>query len=231
MSRFFVGPDAPESWAKGLAKPGHWRRGFSAHSLAYAWHPADGFPPRVASACEREATGTLTGLELVAGIPEYKVALPGGNTASQTDLFVLARSGRGETVAIAVEGKAREPFGDKTVEEWRVGASPGKGQRLAFLLRVLGLSDDESLSGARYQLLHRTASALIEAERLNADHAVMLVHAFGEQPDENFEAFRSFAALLGADAGRCLVARADRAPRSLFLGWVEEPHPDVEARA
>jgi hypothetical protein len=231
VSRYFVAPDVPDSWAKGLAKPGHWKPAFSAHSLAHTWHPAGGFPTSVEAAFGSEATGTFAGLEFVAGIPEYKVALPGGSAASQTDLFVLARSGRGETVAIAIEGKAREPFGDKTVSEWRVGASPGKGQRLTFLLHVLGLPDDESVSETRYQLLHRTASALIEAERLNADHAVMLVHAFGEQPDENFEAFRSFAALLGAEVARGLVVRADRARRSLFLGWVEDPHPRVEARA
>jgi hypothetical protein len=231
VSRFFVGPDVPESWADGLARPGHWKPRFSAHSLAFTWHRADGFPPAVASAFEAEETGTLAGLELIAGIPEYKVALPGGSRASQTDLFVLARSARGETVAVAVEGKAREPFGDNTVEDWRVDASPGKGRRLAFLLDVLGLPDDAALSGTRYQLLHRTASALIEAERLNARHAVMLVHAFGDQPEENFEAFQSFAAVLGARVGRRLVANAGRAPRSLFLGWVEEPHPPLEEGA
>jgi hypothetical protein len=228
MTRFFVGRDSPESWAKGLARPQHWKPRYSAHSLAYTWHPANGFPAEVRSAFDREATGTLAGLELVAGIPEYKVALPGGSTASQTDLFVLARSTRDETVAIAVEGKAGEAFGDKTVSEWRVGASPGKDERLAFLLGVLGLPDDASLSGTRYQLLHRTASALIEAGRLGADHAVMLVHAFGEQPAENFEAFRSFASLLGADVDRGMVVRAERSPRSLFVGWVEQSHPAVE---
>ena len=31
---------------------------------------------------------------------------------------------------------------------------------------------------SKYQLLHRTASAIIEAERFNANHALMLVHSF-----------------------------------------------------
>jgi hypothetical protein len=65
MSRFFVSPDSPEGWKEGLAKPTHWKPGHSAQSLAYTWHPADGF---------------------------HKVALPGGRTASQTDLVVLART-------------------------------------------------------------------------------------------------------------------------------------------
>jgi hypothetical protein len=46
----------------------------------------------------------------------------------------------------------------------------------------------------RYQLLHRTASAVIEAERFGARHAVMLVHSFTE---ENlwFDDFAEFASV------------------------------------
>ncbi len=224
MSRFFVNPDSAEGWAGGLARPEHWKPGFSAHSLAHTWHRVDGFPPSVEAAFEQSELGVL---EFIAGIPEYKVALPGGDTASQTDLFVLARTRDGHTVAIAVEGKALEPFGDNTVSDWRMGASPGKQERLQYLLRVLGLRDEESARGQRYQLLHRTASALIEGGRLNAQHAAVLVHSFGGA-NKWFHEFASFAALFEAEAEIDSVRRAGKAPRSPFFGWVSDPHPDIE---
>jgi len=197
--------------------------GYSAHSLACTWHAANGFPPSVDAGFSSSDLGQL---EFIAGIPEYKVALPGGETASQTDLFVLARTGAGETVAIAVEGKALEAFGDNTVADWRVGGSVGKQERLAYLLRILGLDDDEDLGAQRYQLLHRAASPLIEAARLNATHAVMLVHSFGGQ-DKWFDEFASFARLLGAEPAIGRVSCATRSERSLYLGWVSDPHPAV----
>lgn len=228
MSRFFVSPDSPEGWKIGLAKPTHWKARHSAHSLAYAWHPADGFPPSVARAFEESELGAL---EFVAGIPEYKVALPGGETASQTDLFVLARTRQQQTVAIAVEGKAREPFGDKTVADWRLGASRGKEQRLRYLKSVLGLADDVAIGETRYQLLHRTASPVIEADRLHADHAVMLVHSFREPDAESlwFDEFDKFSRLLGAEVDPGSIIRAPRVSRSLFVGWVSDVHPEIGA--
>jgi hypothetical protein len=223
MSHFFVNPDSAEGWKTGLARPEHWRQGYSAHSLAYTWHSVDGFPLSVVDAFRESELGTL---EFVAGVPEYKVALPGGDTASQTDLFVLGRTSSEETVVIAVEGKAREPFGDSTVAEWRDGGSVGKEDRLKFLRRVLDLRDNEVLESQRYQLLHRAASPLIEAERLNAVHAVMLVHSFGGD-NMWFDDFASFAELLGARPRIGSISRATRAPGSLYVGWVSDPHPVV----
>jgi len=166
-------------------------------------------------------------LEFVAGIPEYKVALPGGSTASQTDLFVLARTAHGEKVAIAVEGKAEEAFGDDTVEGWRSEASDGKKSRLKHLLSVLDLPDDERIRLLRYQLFHRTASALMEAERLHAPHAVMLVHSFS--PTRRWrEEFDAFADVLGAQIDYDGISSAgERYGRTLYLGWVTDDHPEL----
>ena len=224
MSRFFVSPDSPDGWREGLASATHWRSRYSAHSLAHTWHPSNGFPPSVAAAFAASQLGTL---EFVVGIPEYKVALPGGDTPSQTDLFVLARTSDARKVAIAVEGKAEEPFGDATVGEWRRNASPGKQKRLTHLLRVLDLRDDESILELRYQLFHRTASALIEADRLHAPIAVMLVHSFSPtrrwRPE--YDAFVS--ALRGdvpTDDG--LVPCGPRFGRELYVGWVSDDYPE-----
>jgi hypothetical protein len=227
LSCFFVTPDTAEGWAVGLASPDHWREGHSAHSLANTWHPANGFPQSVSTAF---AASELGELEFIAGIPEYKVALPGGDAASQTDLFVFARASNAGTVAIAVEGKASEPFGGNIVSDWRVGTSEksreNRAERLRFLLHVLGLQDDEVLGEQRYQLLHRTASALIEAERLHASCAVMLVHSFGGE-NKWFEDFASFSSLLGAEVEVGSVARAANATRPLYLGWVSDPYPET----
>jgi hypothetical protein len=143
---------------------------------------------------------------------------PASGRPSQTDLFVVARTGDGLGV-IAVEAKVVEPFGG-TVEEW-LGDKPsdGKKERLGFLLEQLGL-DRDSANGLRYQLLHRTASALIEAKRFTARHALMLVHSFSQE-DVGLSDFRAFAGALGGEAQAEAVTRVgERAGVELHLGWV-----------
>jgi hypothetical protein len=165
---------------------------------------------------------------MLLGIPEHRVPLPGGRRASQTDLFVLARANDG-LAAIAVEGKVAEPFGP-LVREWiaptpssiegepDIAPSEGKRERLTFLCSGLGLAADD-IADARYQLVHRSVSALIEARRFAARYAVMLVHSFSER-DDSFADYERFAAMLGADAARDELFAA-RVPGNvpLYLGW------------
>ena len=133
-------------------------------------------------------------------------------------------------MAIAVEGKAEEPFGDDTVSEWRGTQSPGREERLAYLLDVLGLADDERLAPIRYQLLHRTASAIIEARRFGATHAVMLVHSFSPT-DTWFEDFAAFAALYGANAKKGSTVQASTlGDVTLHLGWASDTPRPLAAR-
>ena len=121
----------------------------------------------------------LNELELLLAIPEYQVDLPGGKRPSQNDLFVLGRAKDGHLVSIMMEGKVAEPFG-ATLEIWLKDASEGKKKRLKFLCDTLGLSC-EPPSHTRYQLFHRTASAIIEAKRFNANYAMMIVHSFSPE--------------------------------------------------
>ena len=67
--------------------------------------------------------------------------------------------------------------------------------------------------------MHRTVSALIEARRFAARHAVMLVHSFGER-DGSFADYERFAAMLGAEAKRDELLAA-RVPGDIpaYLGW------------
>ncbi|MGI4758796.1 MAG: DUF6946 family protein [Janthinobacterium lividum] len=134
-------------------------------------HAGTDFPERV-----RELLNTATeyvGAQLVDGFFEREVDLgtPGRN--SQTDLMVVAGIGR-ELAMIAVEGKAEESFAE-IVSVWNNSA--GKQQRLEHLCNTLHI-DPAQAGPLRYQLLHRTASALYEAERYRSRHALMVVHSF-----------------------------------------------------
>jgi Domain of unknown function (DUF6946) len=78
--------------------------------LARCWEAADGFPPEVEAILRSAGQTDMVGLEPLLIVPEYRIPLPGGSRASQTDVFVLARSATG-LVTIAVEGKVDEAFG------------------------------------------------------------------------------------------------------------------------
>lgn len=141
-------------------------------TLALSWeaaHPSA--PPEIMAALESEPD--FGDLDLLLAIPEYQVDLPGGQRPSQTDVLALMRGPSG-LVAVAVEGKVDEAFGP-TVGQKRAEASVGVDRRLAWLIDYLGLA--EVVETVRYQLLHRTASALLVAEQFDASAAVMLVHS------------------------------------------------------
>jgi hypothetical protein len=197
MSKILAFTSGPGDWQSLLADPmKHWRSGYSARTLAYCWEAADGFPSEVAQAFSQSNSPLLAALTPVLAVPEFKVPLPGGGRASQNDIFVLARSAAGP-VSIMVEGKVSESFGP-TLDEWLDQASPGKQERLLFLMRSLGL-DSEPQGAIRYQLLHRAASAIITGEQYHAVAAVLVVHSFSEKkvgwPD-----YQAFTSLFGVEA-------------------------------
>jgi hypothetical protein len=212
MSRILIPSAGADSWRQFLAKPElQWATGYSARTMANAWEAAQGFPPEVA-AVFRPVFGPV---ELLLAIPEHKTPLPGGRRESQSDVFALGRHSEG-VVACTVEGKVEEPFGP-TVGDWMRDASTGKAERLAYICSLLGI---ENCPGdVHYQLLHRTASALIEAERFNTADAAMIVHSFSPS-GRWFEAFARFAALLGllAEGGQPGVLTVPTG-RRLVLGW------------
>jgi hypothetical protein len=178
-------------------------------AAALSWEAAQGLPPEIA--------GLLGGsAELLLAIPEHKVALPGGRRESQCDVFALVRA-LDETIAIAVEAKVNEPFGP-TVGEWMVDASKGKKERLRFICDVMGLGDPPPPE-LRYQLFHRTASAILEANRFKTDGAAMIVQSFSRD-HRWFPDFQAFAGLFGlqAEPGR-LLTHILPSGMPLMLGW------------
>jgi hypothetical protein len=218
VSKILAFTSGPDDWQALLSDPvKHWRSGYSARTLASCWEAADGFPPEVAQALSQSDSPLLADLTPVFAVPEFKVPLPGGGHASQNDVFVLARSAAGP-VSIMVEGKVNEPFGP-TLREWLHQASPGKQERLRFLMRSLGLRAQPQ-GAIRYQLLHRAASTILTGEQYHADAAVMVIHSFSET-HSGWPDYQAFARLFRVNAMPGMVQRFGKGSRlPLFGAWV-----------
>ena len=217
MPKFFAPADKPEDWQPLLAKPVlHWKTGRSAKSIAYSWTEAEGFPKEVRAVLNESEAECLKNLEFLIGFPEHDVPLPGGDQPSQNDVFVLAMGSDG-LVSIAVEGKVSEAFG-KPVDIRFANPTSGDTIRLAFLLELLELNRDD-VGEIGYQLLHRTASAILEARRFGASHAIMLVHSFSQEMSR-FDDYTNFVGLYGqsAEANRLFEAK-QLGDITLYLGW------------
>lgn len=219
MTRILACTTCAEDWKAFLAKPEkHWKDNYSAKSLATRWEAADGLPTEVAAALDRSPEGVLSNARPFLAIPEYKVALPGGERASQTDLMVIGRA-KGGPFAMAVEGKVNEPFGP-TIEEWKAKASDGRKERWRYLRQQLGLTEKPSPE-LRYQLFHRAVSALIAARRYHSPFAVLLVHSFSRD-DTGYGDFAKFLTALGGEATKGAVNAIRNCDGvMLYAGWVQ----------
>ena len=218
MNSIYVPATDLSDWQKLLAEPDRqWKKGFSAMRLAEAWQAANGFPSAIASVL-RSAGASFPSLAPLLILPEHRVALNGGSRPSQSDLWILASHDSG-LASITVEGKVSESFGP-TISEWLVGASPGKQERLAFLTHILGLPAAPTAE-IRYQLLHRVASAILEAERFKATMALCLVHSFSET-NEGFADFAAFCGLFGrpVQPGQ-VVALGQRKDVPFYAAWAQ----------
>lgn len=215
-----------ETWKERLASPDRqWQRGKSAFELAVAWELAEksdqerGLPREIKSIIDQ--VPDLKGAKLIFGAVEHKVPLPHGSKPSQSDLWAVLQLPSQGLVSATIEGKAKEPF-DETIARWLADASPnsGKPARLEYLRNELGLRNRD-IDNVRYQLLHRTAAAVIEARRIQASIAAMIVHSFCPN-DRSFADARRFADLLDADLIRgSLVPARPIGEIALYLGWAQ----------
>lgn len=196
-----------------LAEPEkHWRRGYSAMELAECWEASEGFPSEILA----PLSGSFPAIRPLITIPEFKVNLPGGQRPSQNDIWVLARS-KDSLISVAVEGKVEEPF-DRPVKDWLTAASTGKLERWEFLKKKLGLHDEPDGS-LMYQLFHRTASAIIQAEEFKANHAILVVHSFSPTSSW-FNEYAAFLELFGVVAAKAkLQSSARPTPVPLHFLW------------
>ena len=211
----------PEDVKPHLAKKEHWKPGHSAKELADAWWNADNtdndFPAPVRTVLN--TAPEYKAAKLVDGFFEHEVKLRSPGRNSQTDLMVIADLGD-ELSVIAVEGKVEEPFAE-LVSVWN--DSPGKQTRLESLCITLGL-DPANVGHLRYQLFHRTASAIYEAKRYHCRHAMMLVHSFSST-HRWFDDFAAFSRALGIPVeqpGLCSSAKEYEGV-SLRLAWTGAP--------
>lgn len=218
MGKFFVPSLGVESWQELLVdRDKHWKQGFSAYEMAHSWEEANNLPSCVERVFKESKLPLFNAVEVLYGFPEYKVPLLGGNASSQNDLYVLAKANN-ELLTIMVEGKASEPFG-KTVAAW-LGDNPsaGKRKRLDYLLGLLNLSE-ENVPNKMYQLLHRTASALIEAKNVNAPNSLMLVQSFSAS-GRRFEDYAEFVKLFNLSPKQDgIVGPVKLNGINLYFGW------------
>ena len=217
MKRIFIPTSSGSDWQRLLAKPSlHWKVGRSAMTAAACWEAANGgLPPEVGSLLNSSGDSSLVGLSLLAALPEWQVALKGGDRPSSTDVLALCTNAHGLCV-VAVEAKVLEDFGP-LVQEKRDSTSAGQQERLAYLHQLLQVA--KFADGIRYQLLHRTASALLTAEAFHAGTAVMLVHAFGAPADRKSD-FHAFCESMSAiEVSPELYKTPSFAGPSLFLAW------------
>lgn len=208
----------------------HWREGYSAMSLATSWQGVDGFPLGVQRLFESAAVPSITDAEMLLGIPEHPTELPGRGRPSYNDILVLAKCSSG-LICMTVEGKVRETFGE-LVDDWlhQNQHEDNRQTRLSGLCELLDLDVSKSFE-LRYQLLHRTAAALIEAERFSAGTAVMLVHSFSPE-QEGLDDYVEFGRAMGGTVHPDRLSDMGmRSGRRLLLGWltdrVERPSPQT----
>jgi hypothetical protein len=158
----------------------------------------------------------IADLELLAAIPEWGGQLPGGETASHTDVLALARNSQ-NLVVLAVEAKVDETFGP-TLEQKRATATVGQLARIAYLESELGRAEPFP-DAVRYQLLHRSVSALLTARAFHAPVGVMLVQSFSPESAWRGD-FAAFCQELGCNSlsADLFEVPGISGPR-LILGW------------
>ena len=92
-------------------------------TAAACWEAANGgLPPEVGSLLNSSGDSSLVGLSLLAALPEWQVALKGGDRPSSTDALALCTNAHGLCV-VAVEAKVLEDFGP-LVQEKRDSTCP-----------------------------------------------------------------------------------------------------------
>jgi hypothetical protein len=220
VKRIFVPTRSGSDWQPLLAQPTlHWKKGSSAMTTAASWEAAAGIlPPEISKVFDSSGSEVLGSLKMLAAIPEWGTELEGGVATSKTDILALCRNDKGLCV-VMVEAKVNEDFGPLVKDKRKEGASPGQLARLDYLQSLFALP---SLPDAmRYQLLHRTASALLTARSFHAQSAVMLVQSFGRKTGLE-EDFRRFSEMLNArevSAGVYSIPTTEMP--TLFLAWCQ----------
>ncbi len=125
---------------------------------------------------------------------------------------------------MAVEGKVEESFaaiiGDQS------GLSAGQRARLGALADLLGI-ETPKLAPLRYQLFHRAAAAIFEADRYRSDKAILLVHSFSPSKTgrQDFVAFLHAAGIDNAADPSQLVGPKRIMGVDFYAVWIADELP------
>ncbi|MDD2229794.1 MAG: hypothetical protein PHY48_10325 [Candidatus Cloacimonetes bacterium] len=190
-----------DEWRNLLSHPiNHWVDGKSAKELVKLWLQTNDIPASVRSIFPDSDIKPLF------IFPEYQVQMPGKGGNSQNDLYIYASTKTNNWVII-VEAKANEVF-DETVEKWyeeKKNANGGENAayRLTEIQKILELKVIDNppyntIGKLRTQLFHRTASAIIEAKRVEVSKALVLIQSFANNSN-NYLDFKSFLSLFCID--------------------------------
>ena len=207
----------PEDWKK-LHPKLHWKKGRSARALAYSWedNPRD-FPKKIRNVLDNSGFPWENTRPLII-IPEHEVNLPGRGRSSTNDVFVLANAD-GALVSIMVEGKVDEGFAEP-VSNWSNG-TVNRERRLKGICNLLNLKLDQ-IQDISYQVLHRSASAVIEAKRLRAPLALMIVQSFDNNtPQSDFDKFSEFVSLFDMQANDDEIIPVGTNDVKLHVSWIK----------
>jgi hypothetical protein len=151
-------------------KKHHFRDGFSMAEAAKSWVAAGGcLPPSIAK--------VVGSPELIAAHFEYPTEVWGGGTA-MTDIMAFVPDG-----VVAVEAKMNEPF-DDVIYKWiykemdkNERSPPHRTKVVQRYAEAFGLKLEQLLE-IRYQLLQRTLSAALTAQKRGVSKAWMVVQSF-----------------------------------------------------
>jgi hypothetical protein len=226
IRRIHVPMLSPDDVIPHLGAPGHYRFPRSGWCIANHWFAANDLPDTIRQVLE--TVPAFVGAELVEGLIERHVELGDGATASQTDLLAILGVGA-ELAIMAVEGKVDETFGNLVSQEL-CDASDRKKARITRLAALFGINEADA-APLRYQLFHRTASAIFEAKRYRAKAAIMMVHSF-DAKGCGFPDFQKFAARIGlpSTVPGGMVGPAQVDGIALYLGWTSDQPSQGELR-
>lgn len=192
-----------DDWIEAVGRK-NWVPSYSAYECAMRWRGVTSVLPEPLNYVMRNSgIEVLQGLRPESIVAEHAVFLDTLTTPSRTDIMAFCSNSTHDRVVVAVEAKSREPFSDRVFRWIRTADRTVSAQqqklfdvsnaivvrkerRLAFLNQVLGTNIDIN-SELRYQLVHRTASAVLEARNLRAKAAIVVIQAFQPSVENLFD--------------------------------------------
>ncbi len=191
------------------AKPKDWKEGRSAQSLAHFMMQENGFENLKQYVGEAIQT-PKDEIEIQKVTIEGRIAFDNYNHSREHDLAIEARTKSNKTIFIGVEAKVDEPFGSKTIEQYRKSAI-NKNTNSTVPCRIDGLKTyfpkdkEPEFEKMQYQLATATAGTLCAqtAEKTDYDFYIFMVLVFTDNCDakkkeENINAFVLFLNAIAA---------------------------------